>query len=229
MDFPQWQLHRGYWQEGVRENTLMAFEEAHRLNCKMVELDVQMNRNGDFFVLHDFNLKRFFFIDKKLRRMTSEEISGIGIPRLESVLESDQVPSALNIEIKSHSVWVYGLVKKLVHLITPFANEKQLMVSSFNPLVIFWFKTLMPELPRALLVGKKTVLKSRRFRFYMNLLNPHYVNVHYSLIDDPETWERLQSFAKPLMVWTVNEYSKAQFYLARGVKSVISDFPPKSN
>ena len=43
MDFPNWQLHRGFWQEGLRENTMEAFRQAKKLKCEMIELDVQLS------------------------------------------------------------------------------------------------------------------------------------------------------------------------------------------
>ena len=51
--FPDWQLHRGYWRRGVRENTLAAFEEAHRVGCEMVEMDVRLSKNGTTSGFHE--------------------------------------------------------------------------------------------------------------------------------------------------------------------------------
>lgn len=228
MDFPNWQLHRGFWKEGVRENTMEAFRQAKSNQCQMVELDIQLSRDGVFHVFHDFSLKRFFHVDQKIRRTSSDDLSGLNIPTLQEVLTSDEVPHFLNLEIKSKSLLVQKEIKTLRELLVDSKSDKKILISSFNPMVIYFAQKWLPQIPRALIVGEKKVLLSRRFEYYIQWTNPNYINCHYSLIDDEEAREHLLYYEKPLMVWTVNEHSKARFYLTRGAKSIISDLPPRT-
>jgi glycerophosphoryl diester phosphodiesterase len=227
MEFPKWQLHRGYWKEGVRENTMEAFRQAKVNECEMIELDAQLSRDNVFHVFHDFSLKRFFHVDQKVKKTSSEDLSGLNIPTLQEVLESEDVPEYINIEIKSKSLIVQKEIKVLRELLIDHKGDKKVLLSSFNPMVVYLFNKWLPDTPRALIVGDKKVLMSRRFEYYVQWTNPDYINCHYSLIDDEEARDHLLYYEKPLMVWTVNEHEKARFYLTRGAKSIISDLPPR--
>lgn len=227
MKFPNWQLHRGFWQRGVRENTMEAFKQAKLMDCEMVEMDVQVSRDNVLHVFHDFTLKRFFHINQKIGQTKSEDLTGLNIPRLQEVLESDEVPYYLNIEIKSKSFLSLKVCRAFADLMKKSQPNKKVMVSSFNPFVLFWCRYLIPETPRALLVGNEKTLRSQRFEWALKLTAPDYINCHYSLIDDEDSRELLVYFAKPLMVWTVNDPVKAEEYLTHGAKSIISDLPPR--
>lgn len=229
MEYPHWQLHRGYWQEGLRENTLQAFSEANKLGCEMVELDVQISRDGVPHVFHDLDLKRFFHIDQSIKRTPSDDLSGLNIPTLKEVLINNQVPKSLNIEIKSIDLFCLSISKKVCQCLAEFGKNKQVLISSFNPMVLYWCSRFLPDTPRALIVHDSHRLMAKSFVWSMKLSNPQYINAHYALIDQEGTRERLLSFGKKLMVWTVNDYDKARFYLKRGASSIISDLPPKSN
>ncbi len=227
MDFPKWQLHRGFWKEGIRENTMEAFRQAKLMECSMVELDVQRSRDGVLHVVHDWSLKRFFHVEQNVSQTKSEDLSGLNIPTLIEVLESDDVPKYLNIEVKSKGWWNYGISYELLKTLKDFNVNKKVLISSFNPMVLHWIKKLAPTVPRALIVGDPKVLRGRSFDWWMRLAEPHFINCHYKLIDDEYHRDLLLYYEKPLMVWTVNDHSKAQDYLRRGAASIISDLPPR--
>ncbi len=226
-DFPTWQLHRGFWRQGVRENTMEAFRQAKEMGCSMVEMDVRCSKDGILHVIHDDNLKRFFHVDQNVSRTTSDDLSGLNIPTLMEVLESPDVPRYLNIEIKSRSLWGKGIAFKVLQNLKDYNMDKKILLSSFNPMVIYWVKKMASHVARALIVSDEKLLSSKLFEAYLWLAEPHFINAHYRLLDDEFTRELLEYFDVPLMVWTVNEHEKAKGYLTRGVKSVISDLPPR--
>ena len=226
MDFPNWQLHRGYWKKGVRENTMAAFQQAFTAGCEMVELDVQISRDGVPHVFHDFSLKKFFHIDQWVNRTPSEDLKGLNIPTLQEVLESELVPEYLNIEIKSIEFLAYKVARKVCDVLQASEHDKKLMVSSFNPMALHWIYKIDPSITRALIVGDPKYLMSWKFKMANKWAVPDYINCNYKLIDEKETRERITSFEKPVMVWTVNDMDKAQFYLQRGARSIISDHAP---
>lgn len=227
--FPKWQLHRGYWQAGVRENTMDAFREAKKARCQMVEMDVQLSRDGVAHVFHDFTLKRFFHIDEPVKAQTSDDLEGLNIPRLEEVLLSDDVPEYLNIEIKTIDLWCLRIAKTICETIKEHGASKKILVSSFNPMCLFWAKQFLEDVPRALLIGDKPSLFDWKFKMSLFLSQPHFINARHTLVDDEESRSYLTSLGRPLMVWTVNEVSQAEHYLTHGAISVISDFLPTSN
>ena len=58
-------------------------------------------------------------------------------------------------------------VVQLVNDIKKYGSEKKVLISSFNPLVLFWLKQLKPDLPRALIVGDEKVLTGWLFEYYI--------------------------------------------------------------
>ena len=230
MDFPLWQLHRGYWQEGIRENTMEAFRQAKAKGAQMVEMDIQISGDGVPHVFHDFDLKKFFHVDQKVNRTPSDDLEALNIPTLEEVLQSEDIPSCLNLEIKTIDFIAYGATRPIVDVIRQSDSNKTLLFSSFHPMALHWCSRLMPELPRALIVGSAKALMSWLFGLSVKLAAPNFINCRYGLIDEDLTRNRLLSFEKPIMVWTVNDYNKAAFYIERGARSIISDLaPPPSN
>ncbi len=223
IDFPNWQLHRGYWQNGVRENTLEAFIQARKAGAQMVELDVQLSKDGIVHVFHDYDLKKFFHIDKLLSKMSSQDLEVLNISTLEKVLKSDLVPEFLNIEIKSIDLFPLKLTKKVCEVIRECGENKKILVSSFNPMCLYWARVYLRETQRALIVGDRASLMDWKWSFSMKLAQPHYINAKYRLYEDEVCQKKLKSHKLPLMLWTVNDAPKAAQFLEEGVKSIISD------
>ncbi len=226
MSFPNWQLHRGYWQGGIRENTLSAFIEAKNQGCQMVEMDVQLNKDGVPHVFHDYDLKKFFHIDKKIKQISSDDLNALNVPTLSTILKSREIPQYLNIELKSLEIWARRLPYKVCDLVAKYEREEDVMISSFNPMCLYWARKALPEVKRGLLIGHPDALFDWKFGVSVALARPDYINAHYKLVDNEKARKKLLKYGRPLMVWTVNDYEKAEAYLGRGASSIISDNPP---
>jgi glycerophosphoryl diester phosphodiesterase len=94
------------------ENTLPAFRRAEELGADMIELDVQLTRDGHPVVIHDRTLDRTTSGRGAVRRRTLEEIAaldagawfgrafaGTRVPRLDQVLSA--VGIRINVELKA--------------------------------------------------------------------------------------------------------------------------------
>ena len=117
LEIPKWQVHRGYWKGGLRENTLQSFIAAKRLGAKMVELDVQLSRDKVSVVFHDWHLKKFFHVDALVEKTSWDDLRALNVASLEQVLRSEDVPEYLNIEIKSLDFYPFRAVKNVEQLI----------------------------------------------------------------------------------------------------------------
>lgn len=139
------------------ENTLAAFDEAHRQGATMIELDVQESADGEVIVFHDDQLTRAtnvadVFPDRKdqftyqfqwseLQALDARRsLEGYAkpdntkIPSLRELLEwlNDHPDMSLNIELKSLPRLYKNLVKRSVDLVNEFGVKDRILFSSFN-------------------------------------------------------------------------------------------------
>jgi glycerophosphoryl diester phosphodiesterase len=77
--------HRGLG-FGKEENSLESYEEALKKGFS-IEVDVQKSIYNELVVSHDTSLKRLRGIDKNITEMSFDELSELGIPSFESVLD----------------------------------------------------------------------------------------------------------------------------------------------
>lgn len=123
--------HRGARLQAT-ENTLAAFEKAIGSGADMVELDVQMSKDGHMMVIHDPNVDRTtdgegFVKDlsyDQLREFRTEE--GEKIPTLEEVYELCVGKIQVLTEIKAMKC-----LEPLADLIERMGNRDQIVVQSF--------------------------------------------------------------------------------------------------
>ncbi|MGB9678319.1 MAG: glycerophosphodiester phosphodiesterase, partial [Candidatus Ratteibacteria bacterium] len=84
--------HRGLCNK-YTENTIEAFLDAFDNGADAVEMDIQLTKDNVPIIFHDFDLKRFFGINKRVNELKLEEIrklrlkNGEFIPTLFEVLE----------------------------------------------------------------------------------------------------------------------------------------------
>ncbi|ERI10470.1 glycerophosphodiester phosphodiesterase [Aneurinibacillus aneurinilyticus] len=138
--------HRG---SSIRfpENTLPAFTRAIKDGANGIELDVQLTRDEQIVVFHDWTLQRITgrrgkisdYTLKQLRTMDfgiwkHTTFAGVRIPTLEQVFKQFTGKNIMiNIELKNFFAMRNGLEKKVVELIRLHNMEKQVTISTFNP------------------------------------------------------------------------------------------------
>jgi len=146
--------HRGLWGEGVPENSLTAFRLAAEQGFA-IELDVQLSRDGEVMVFHDYTLTRMCKTEQRLSDLTVAELGNLTlgdtterIPTLKEVLTvvAGRVP--LLIELKGESANT-ALCPRVAAVLDGYEGEW--CVESFNPLLLRWFKRNCPEVVRGLL------------------------------------------------------------------------------
>jgi len=112
--------HRGAHdqKEGIIENTLGAFENARKLGCWGIELDVQTTQDKEFIVHHDPTLKRLWGIDKAIANLSFKEVRSL-VPEIQSLREV----------IKRYS----PSMKLFIELKKPF-NAEEKLISILEPM-----------------------------------------------------------------------------------------------
>ncbi|QDK38076.1 glycerophosphodiester phosphodiesterase [Bdellovibrio sp. NC01] len=223
---PQYQGHRGYWKEGAQENTLASFMAAKKRGLQMIEMDVRLSKDNVVVVFHDNDLKRLGNVEKLVNELTAAELATASqVVSLEALLQSNDIPPYLNIELKTDKAFDGSLETEVAKLVRKHKAEKRILFSSFNPLAINRLKKLLPEVPRALLATKEDdpanrfYLKHMLFAPYIGA-NALHLDYNYVSIAELEKWNRRKI---PVAFWTVNDPAVAKNLLQHGALSIISD------
>lgn len=226
---PTWQAHRGYWIEGIQENSLPAFREAAKKGLKMIELDVQLSMDGIPVVFHDDNLERIAGRKEKVQELTADELLSLAnAPSLESVFADQEVVPYINVEIKSRSVKDQRLAKAVAEVVKKVGVQKRIIFSSFNPATLRVLWQELPEVPRALLAtdddnDPDSAIYLRKL-WLGGFAHAHMLNLDKKMIT-PSLLKRLKERNIPVAVWTVNDSAAAELLINKGVVSIISDRP----
>lgn len=140
--------HRGLHGNGIPENSLLAFEKAVE-NGYGIELDIQLSKDGEVMVFHDYTLLRMTGVDKKLCELTATELGQIKladsdqyIPTFKQVLELVNGRVPLLVELKGEDL-NSSLCQKAGDLLKDYKGKY--CVESFNPLLIKNIKKFLPD------------------------------------------------------------------------------------
>lgn len=184
----QWPLiiaHRG--ETGVApENTLPAFHRALDEGADGVELDVRLTRDDKLIVFHDRSLERTSDGHGLVDHFTLDELRSLDVgswfspafnderpPTLDQVFESLPRDYLLNVEMK---VVVKGM-KLIAQLVAAAIARHQrwasTLVSSFNPLALYYLRRIEPRLARGYIWSRQHPWPIRA-RFLSPLVQPHW-------------------------------------------------------
>lgn len=153
--------HRGLFslKDRIPENSMAAFRRA--VDCGYpIELDVQVTKDNQIVVFHDYTLGRMCGIDLPLEEKTYGELLELSlqntnekIPLFSDVLKlvNGQVPLLIEIKLHSYHTYPCALVDKLLE------NYKgSYCVESFNSLALFWYRRHRPDVVRGQLSSNLT-------------------------------------------------------------------------
>ncbi|MEM7735967.1 MAG: glycerophosphodiester phosphodiesterase family protein [Deinococcota bacterium] len=216
---------------GVRgsqlDNSRAAFQEAFEAGLDGIECDVQMTRDGQLILQHDFKL-----VDgRSIRTLTRHDIQQVDshVISLETLLElAKKYPETLlNLEIKlpfSADTWCYqwwgsrGLESRLVNLIKQHGLADRVLVSSFHPLPLARIRLVAPQIRTALLTYKKIPW------WLAALLHVDALHPHHSSIDET-VMIRARKHTMMVNSWTVNDANEVAKLMTYAVDGLVADDP----
>lgn len=223
----KFQTHRGYWAEGITENTLDSLKAAKKRGSQMVEFDVRLTRDYVPVLYHDANLKRLHKAPVDMKALTLEQarVFASNLTTLEQVLASKDVPDFLNIELKTDSAVDPALEIRVSQLVKKYNAEERVVFSSFNPFSLIRAKGFVPEVSRALLVSEDDEPKNYWFLKQMSLLplcDAQFLHWDQKMTSQ-ERVEKFLNLGYQIAVYTVNDVERAKEFFNMGVHSIISD------
>jgi glycerophosphoryl diester phosphodiesterase len=149
--------HRGLHNraKGVIENSRSAFAAAVAGNFG-IECDVQITRDGDAVVFHDYDLDRLTGESGRVDSRTAAELKAIaltdsqtkdGVFTLSSMLELVAGKVPIVVEIKSRFDGDLRLTRRVAEVVKQYADHP-VTIESFDPRVVAALRMMAPEIPR---------------------------------------------------------------------------------
>jgi glycerophosphoryl diester phosphodiesterase len=217
------------------ENTLEAIRRGLELNVHGIEIDVQLTKDRQVVVIHDFTVDRTSDGSGEVDRLTLEELrrldfgakfhpsfKGERIPTLMEVLQTVPTDRLLNVELKQIAYRRRGLEEEVAKVIRHFGQHHHIIVSSFDHRGLKTIKELLPEIRIGLLtyhypVNPRSYLEGLGFPVYS--LHPAFELV------DREDVKTYLDMGLEVLSYTVNDPQTARELESMGVSGIFSDRP----
>ena len=210
------------------ENTLASFHRAISEGADYLELDVRLTGDGHVVVAHDARLNRTSNGSGRIRRQELKQLKSLDfgnwfhqdfknetMPTLEEVLET--FPSTgLNIEIKAKSLFDLSTARALIKLLKN-TKKRPLIISSFNPIILLYFKVMYQGAPTGYL------LESKKFLWVTNWLHPSFLHPRADMVDD-SLINYCRQKGMGILAWTVNNRDAIKFCFNKNINGVITDW-----
>ena len=211
--------HRGQTDDAP-ENSLLAFERALDAGADVVELDVQLSRDGVVVVVHDADLMRVAGVPDRVAqtsaaRLTSQTLRGGDqtLPTLAEALKLIAPRGRVLIELK-----YYGFDDQLVPAVLKVVDEAgvrdRVMFMSLDRPAVQQTRELAPELPVGLTVATSL---GKLGSIDADFIALGTRDASANAIAD------LHDAGLEVYVWTVNRPADLDRFLALGVDGVITD------
>lgn len=225
------------------ENTVRAVELGIRQHAQLVEVDVQLTRDGVLVVMHDTTLKRTTdaerlyptrgpwrvkdFTYAEIRKLDAgswydAEFAGTRVPTLRQVLAALADSSAgLLLEVKAPKKYP-GIAEKIAAELRawePWRDQhRRVVLCSFDWKFVKRFHTVMPELETAV-IGTPTRRELPKVARYADLVNPQFGTV------DAAYLRRVHALGMESYSWTVDEPEDMRTLIEMGIDGIVTNKP----
>lgn len=215
--------HRGSTKESA-ENTLEAVQEAIKFGADFTEIDVVLTKDNVVVLSHDHNLKRLTGKNKKINKLTFEELKEYKIINhkskkefnftdLKTVIKESKGKIKLNIELKPTKKDTKKLAEEVVKLID--GDYENIVVSSLSPKILIEVKNLDSSIQCGFIVAFA----------YGNFYNANFADF-YAVEENYVTYKmikKVHNLNKKIFVWTTNSDDSIALAIRKGADGIITD------
>lgn len=216
--------HRGVTDAAV-ENTIPALEAAAAAGADVVEFDVQQTKDGDWVVMHDFDLMRLAGMAGAVKDMTLEEATAITVrdgdnegmvPSMrEWVHRAKELGMRLLIEIKPHGQETPDYLERFYAIL----DEAGITDAS-----------LYHSLSADVVAGQRELRPATRIGYIVPIAfgegvpdTPADFLVVEQFSYSDVLRETLHDSGRGILVWTVDDEAAMRGYLRDGVDGIVTD------
>ncbi len=247
--------HRGFGDHGP-DNSLYAVERAMAAGMDGVDVDGQFTRDGELVIYHDLSVDRLTSGTGKVRDKTAAEMLGLDLgPKYDSAITGAYVRTfedfvrevkgrgILMVELKVPGAGATGIEGRAVEIIRRHDAHADVVLSSFNPLVLRRLKRLDPRVRTAFIfmdtnwnpellaeirpedrVDLPWFLRQEPIRRALRkLVKPDLLSINHGV--DEAVTDRLIAKGWPAFIWTPDEEADLRRAFAKEPYGVISDQP----
>ena len=209
------------------ENTIQSYLDAVDKGFRWIELDVLSTKDGALICSHNFDLEREtdlvgYIHQTNLKALKSAHTGvkkgysgGFRIPQFVDVLSGVPDKVGLNIEIKHSSLFDFSAARALCRL-RERLNKRKIIISSFNPVVLFYIKLFYGQAQVGFLV------ESKKYLWIANWLHPTYLHPRGDIIDS-EILTLCKERNMGILAWTINNRCAIKWCFNNNVTGVITD------
>ncbi len=226
------------------ENTMASFQKAFEMGADMLELDVQLSRDGHVVVIHDSDVERTSNGQGEVGALSLQELksldvgawyhpdyAGETIPTLDEVMERFGGEIGLLIELKLPSRYP-GIEEKVADVLkrkAPAASRlrdtsRMIMVQSADTDSLRRFHELMPEIPLGIVATSSKELSKERLQEFSSYAD--YMNVSVKLVSR-SLIRKIHEAGMKTFVWTIRDVLQIPFLMESGVDGIITDYPDR--
>lgn len=246
--------HRGF---GVHapDNSLYAVARALEAGMDGVDVDGQLTRDSALVIFHDLSVDRLTSGTGRVRDKTLSEMlaldlgakhdSSLSAPvrSFEDFVRTTRGRGILMVELKVPSAKPSGIEQLAVDVLRKHNAFDSVILSSFNPLVLYRLKKLDPRVRTALIFMDTNwnpellaeikpedrvdlpwpVRQEFIRRAIRKIVKPDLLSINHEV--DEKVIDRLIAKGWPVFIWTIDEEADIQKALAKRPYGIISDQP----
>ena len=215
--------HRGDIQGGV-ENSLEALESAKKKGADYVEMDIQLTRDNNFVVMHDYNLQRLTGRNARVRDLDLSEIQNLTIfengfksriPTFEEyVKRAEELKNKLLVELKPSGDEPENFAEMFVKKFRKLGVERKFKIMSLDLGLVRKIEKIAPEIETGFVIPLQ-------FGDFDNSKIDFYVIEDFSYRHDLAL--KAHRMHRKIFVWTLNTRSEISKYLQEPIDGIISD------
>jgi len=226
-DRPMMISHRGVTNI-YPENTIEAYNNSVDVGYSGIEIDVLSSLDGEIYCSHNHELEKETISCGYIHKMKSTELEGIKtglyshpnnqkkMPKLDQVIKKLPNNIRLNIEIKFSSPFDLSTIYQLRKKILKKKIKQSILISSFNPFIVFYARWFIPNVKIGYLVESLNMIK------WIHFAHPDCLHPRADLLSD-NLIEICNKKNISINAWTVNSDAAINYCKELKIDGIITD------